>query len=97
MALSQQSQNVRKIHQVYERYKEAERELEALKTYFREQAKGEDVTFSYRELDVVVTSKSRSGWDQDKLTLLLGDKADGYRKTSSYLEVSCRKSAKAAA
>lgn len=96
MALSDVSKKIRRYHVLHAQAKAAEKELEALKEWFRTESGGSDASFKYADKEVVVTKKSRSSWDGDKLTVTLGAKVDEFKKTSSHLEVTCRRTAAAA-
>ena len=93
MALSDVSKKIRRYHVLHAQAKLADNELEALKEWVRTESGGADAAFRYADKEVVVTKKSRSSWDGDKLTVTLGAKVDEFKKTSSHLEVSCRKAA----
>lgn len=85
------AERIQRLHAISEQIKTLEREAEALKGWFRCEAKGEDVTFEYLDLIVGVMSKSRTTLDRDKLTLSLGESIKQFEKTTSYTEVSVRK------
>lgn len=95
MALTQLQKNIRRYAELHAVYKDAEKELGLLKDFFRAESKGLDTAFHYGKDEVIVTSKSRTGWDTEALVKLAGKKADGCKKTTTYLEVSCRKAAAA--
>lgn len=94
MALSDLSKKIRRYHVLHAAAKAAEKELDALKEWFRTESGGADASFKYADKEVVVTRKTRSSWDGDKLTVTLGAKVEEFKKTSSHLEVSCRKTAR---
>jgi hypothetical protein len=91
MALSKLGQHIRRFHALHAEHKEREKELDALKAYFREKAGEADHVFELGELQVPVTWKERSSWDSDLLTSEFGAQAAAFKKTSRYAEVSCRR------
>ena len=93
MVLSQLAKNIRRFHRLQAIVKRCEKEIDALKSDFRERAGDEDVVFEYRDMEVPVTWKERQSWDGQRLATHFGDKADGFKKTSRYAEVGCRKKA----
>lgn len=90
MALSKTDKNIKRFHELHSQLKDMNRELDALKAFFREEAEESDATFCYKEIEILVTKKSRSSWDSDKLVLKLGKAVQEFKKESSYLEVTCR-------
>lgn len=97
MALSQLSKDIRRFARLHALSKKISAELDLLKDGFRELAGDKDAIFQYRDMEVPVTWKERRGWDTALLDQKLGKKADDYKKTSRYAEVSCRKKAEVAA
>ena len=91
MALTKLQKSIKRFAVLHAAQKAAEKELDALKAFFKDESGGKDTTFTYGSADVVVTSKSRSGWDSAKLGVELGDKADKFRHQIPYVEVTCRK------
>ena len=93
MALSALGKNVKRLHELTSQVKDLEAERDALKEWFRKkggEAGGADAVFEQGKLQVAVTAKQRTGWDGDALTLALGQDAGKFKKTTSYVEVSCR-------
>jgi hypothetical protein len=81
MALSELAKKIRRFSKLHAQNKCVTKELEELKAYFKEKSGGEDTVFSYADIEVPVTKKHRDGYTVGP---------------SDYLEVTCRKVAKAA-
>lgn len=85
---------IRRLFDLSVEAKRIEKEQDALKAEFRALAKQTDAVFEVDDgvgvIEVVVTPKQREGWDGDMLTAHFGVNAPRWKKTSHYLEVSCR-------
>ena len=95
MALSALGKNVKRLHELTSQVKDLEAERDALKEWFRKkggEAGGADAVFEQGKLQVAVTAKQRTGWDGDALKEWFRKKggAGKFKKTTSYVEVSCR-------
>ncbi len=82
MALSERAKKVRRFFKLHAQNKTLAKELEELKAYFKTESAGEDVVFTYQDIEVPVTWKERAGYTV---------------AATRYQEVSCRKQPKAAA
>lgn len=91
------ARNIARFHALHAEHKEGEKQLDALKTYFREEAGDEDMVFvDGKGLEVVVTWEERTSWDGAVLEHFLGDRAPEYKKTTQYAKVGCRTAKKTA-
>lgn len=85
------------LYDVSRRRRDLEKQETALKDFFKEQANGEDFEFTYDDLVVKVTSKSRESLDRTVVAAMLSrPKFESCLKTSTYQEVSVAKVTSAA-
>lgn len=90
------ARNVRRFHALHAELKHGEKELDALKAFFRAEAGDVDTVFVDKDLEVPVTWEERTGWDGPALELCLGVRAPEFKKTTRYAKVGCRKAEEAA-
>lgn len=76
MALSDRAKKIRRYFKLHAQNKVLAKELDELKDYFKTESGGEDCVFTYRNIEIPVTWKERSGYEV---------------KPSRYQEVTCRK------
>ena len=93
MALSALAKKINRFHKLHSQAKELTKELELLKASFREESGGTDMVFTHKDIDVIVTNKSSTRWDYQRLYQHLGDLAKDFKSCITFQEVSCRKTA----
>lgn len=85
------AEKIKRFHSVNERRKLLEKEEEALRDWFKAEAKGQEIVFQWNDIEVPVTLESRTSLDSKALRVAYGDKIKRFEKKSTYWKVSVRK------
>lgn len=86
--LSELDSKIKEYAKLHKQYKAVSAKLDTVKTYFRDEAGGEDMTFEASDGTIVkVTREQQNRWDSPRLMQKLGGHADKFKKTSEYLKV----------
>ncbi len=94
MGLSALNTKIKRFYDLNTQRKALEKEEDALKAWFKDEAGLTDVEFKYRDLVVSVSTEDRTSIDTGALRLSLGDGIKEFEKTTPCKKVSVRKIAK---